>query len=119
MSVRLITAAFNTVDHELLLLRLERQFGVRGVALQCFGSYLVRQIFSDAVWWLTATVVQCCYTVLSSSRIVAVAIRVTCRKTITVCSIYLPPSTAFNTNDFHYRQHCAKRNAPVFNLLRG
>ena len=30
-----LTAAFDTVDHVLLLLRLERQFGVRGVALQC------------------------------------------------------------------------------------
>ena len=31
----------------------------------------------------------------------AVAIRVTLRKTITVCSIYLPPSMAFNSNDFN------------------
>jgi len=31
----------------------------------------------------------------------AVAIRVTCRKTITVCSIYLPPSMVFDTNDFY------------------
>jgi len=30
----------------------------------------------------------------------AIAIRVTCRKTITICSIYLPPSMGFNTNDF-------------------
>ena len=35
----------------------------------------------------------------------AVAIRVTCRKTITVCSIYLPPSIAFNTNDFNDLLH--------------
>ena len=35
----------------------------------------------------------------------AVAIRVTCRKTITVCSIYLPPSMAFNTNDFYDLLH--------------
>jgi len=31
----------------------------------------------------------------------AVAIRVTLRKTITACSIYLPPSMAFNINDFN------------------
>ena len=31
----------------------------------------------------------------------AVAIRVTCHKTITVCSIYLPPSMIFNTSDFY------------------
>jgi len=29
-----LTAAFDTVDHDLLLLRLERQFGLRGVVLQ-------------------------------------------------------------------------------------
>jgi len=34
-----------------------------------------------------------------------VAIRVTCRKTITVCSIYLPPSMAFNDNDFYDLLH--------------
>jgi len=31
----------------------------------------------------------------------AVTIRVTCRKTITVCSICLSPSLVFNTNDFY------------------
>ena len=29
-----LTAAFDTVDHDLLMLRLERQFGLRGVILQ-------------------------------------------------------------------------------------
>ena len=35
-----LTAAFDIVDHELLLLRLERQFGMRGTALMWFRSHL-------------------------------------------------------------------------------
>ena len=35
-----LTAAFDTVDYDLLLLRLERQFGIHDVALQWFRSYL-------------------------------------------------------------------------------
>ena len=31
-----LTAAFDIVDHELLLLRLEHQFGLRGTVLQWF-----------------------------------------------------------------------------------
>ena len=35
-----LTAAFDTVDHELQSLRLERQFGVRGTVLQWSRSYV-------------------------------------------------------------------------------
>ena len=35
-----LTAAFDTVDHDPLMLRLERQFGRHGVILQWLGSYL-------------------------------------------------------------------------------
>ena len=35
-----LTAAFNTADHDLLILRLGRQSGLHGVVLQWFSSYL-------------------------------------------------------------------------------
>ena len=35
-----LTAAFDTVDHDLLMLRLECQFGLRDVVIQWFCSYL-------------------------------------------------------------------------------
>jgi len=35
-----LSAAFNTVDHDLLMCRPERQYGLRSVVLEWFSSYL-------------------------------------------------------------------------------
>ena len=40
-----LTAAFDTVDHDLLMLSLERQFGLRDVVLQWFCSHLSDRSF--------------------------------------------------------------------------
>jgi len=40
-----LIAAFDTVDHDLLLLRLERQFGLRGIVLAGLRSYLSGRTF--------------------------------------------------------------------------
>jgi len=39
-SAQPISEAFDTVDHDLLMRRLERQYGLRDVVLQWFCSYL-------------------------------------------------------------------------------
>ncbi len=41
-----LTAAFDTVDHNILLCRLERLFGIGGIALQWFNSYIRDRTFS-------------------------------------------------------------------------
>lgn len=41
-----LTAAFDTVDHNVLICRLEHLIGIRGTALQWFSSYLKDRSFS-------------------------------------------------------------------------
>jgi len=45
LCLRDLTAAFNTVDHDLLLLCFERQFGLQGVVVQWFRLYLAGRSF--------------------------------------------------------------------------
>jgi len=52
-----LTAAFDTVDHDLLMLRLERQFGLCGVVLQWFSSYLSDRTFQVVIRSGTSSVV--------------------------------------------------------------
>ena len=52
-----LTAAFDTADHDLLMLRLERQFGLRGVLLEWFSSYLSDRTFQVVIRSGTSSVV--------------------------------------------------------------
>jgi len=53
-----LTAAFDTVDHELLLHRLDRTFGVRGQAKEWFKSYLTGRSYCVVYGGKTSTVIQ-------------------------------------------------------------
>ena len=40
-----ISAAFDTVNHDILLQRLDNDFGIKGLPLQWIGSYLIGRTF--------------------------------------------------------------------------
>ena len=62
-----MTAAFDTVDHELLLLRLERQFGLCDTVLEWFRSICVAGLFVFCI--RRFCVVYCSHTVLGPARV--------------------------------------------------
>jgi len=53
-----LTAAFDTVDHELLLERLDHSFGVRGLAKEWFTSYLTGRSYSVIYGGKSSAIVQ-------------------------------------------------------------
>ena len=62
-----LTAAFDTVDHDLLLLWLERQFGLRGIVLAWLRSYLSGRVLYVCTVGCTSFVVYIVYSVPQGS----------------------------------------------------
>ena len=57
MSLLDLTAAFDTVDHELLLLPIERHFALHGIVLDWFQSYLSGRSFHVVVSDCSSTII--------------------------------------------------------------
>ena len=45
-----LSAAFDTIDHDIIFHRLENRFGVSGLALQWFKSYLSNRTYPVPYW---------------------------------------------------------------------
>jgi len=62
-----LNKSLDTVDHELLILRLERQFGIHDVAFEWFRSYLQGRLFGVIYGHSTSTTIHivCSVSVLS------------------------------------------------------
>ena len=60
-----LAATFDTIDHDLLLLHLERQFGLRGVTLLWFRSYLSGRSYNV---WFAGDASRIVYGVCSAGR---------------------------------------------------
>ena len=80
-----LTAAFDTVDHDLLMSRLERQFGLRGVILLWFSSY-VRQIFSSPC---SKAIISTCVHAWLSSFVLCLGVPISLFFTRRICRVWL------------------------------
>ena len=69
-----LTAAFDTVDHDLLLFCLERQFGIHGVAVQWFRSHLQGRSFHVIYSSSTSTMIHIVCSVPQGSVLVLVLV---------------------------------------------
>lgn len=64
-----LTAAFDTVDHSILLSRLNNYVGIRGTALKWFESYLTNRTFSVMIGDLSSSVASLFCEVLQGSNL--------------------------------------------------
>ena len=75
-----MSAAFDTVDHELLLERMSKHYGVKGNALNLFGSYIHNQKQFVIITGIKSRRTPiCCSPAISSRTDPVIAIHVACQ----------------------------------------